>query len=250
MVFAFRYTRKGSLQAAAFASRAPDQARAPIRRRSNRISAKMLIMADPRYHQFRGRRPSGFSPGCRMGDDLFRRRRVPLCRPDALHAGETQEGTASWDCWSTANGRTAGTTPRRSGGKFVRTRGAVARLGHGRRQAGRRPHARLQGRAGPLPSLCLAGLSVGASHADLPQAEEARGRHLGLGRAPFHGQGRLDFPGRGRRDRRHALRPRLPAPDLHQGRSRPIPAGSRCRCCGTSRNRRSSPTNPPRSSAC
>ena len=46
------------------------------------------------------------------------------------------------------------------------------------------------------------------------------GRHLRLHRAPFHGQGRLDVPRRGRRDRRHALRPRFPAPDLHQGRSR------------------------------
>ena len=46
------------------------------------------------------------------------------------------------------------------------------------------------------------------------------GHHLGLDRAPLHGQGRLDVPRRRRRDGRHALRPRFPAPDLHQGRSR------------------------------
>ena len=49
---------------------------------------------------------------------------------------------------------------------------------------GRAARGRLQGRAGPLPSLRVARLPLGAPHADLPQAEEARGRHLGLRRAP------------------------------------------------------------------
>ena len=48
-----------------------------------------------------------------------------------------------------------------NGGKFVRGAIAMARLGHARRRAGRRPGARLQGRTRPLPSLCLARLSRG-----------------------------------------------------------------------------------------
>ena len=50
--------------------------------------------------------------------------------------------------------------------------------------------------------------------------------------------------------RRHALRPRFPAPDLHQGRSRLFRPGHRAGAVGQARSRRSSPTNPPRSSAC
>ena len=107
-----------------------------------------------------------------------------------------------------------------SGGRFVRSqsqwRDWITRDG----APAPRPHARLQGGARPLSPLCLAGLPLGAPHADLSRAEEARGHHLRLGRASFHGRERLDVPGRGRRHRRHALRPRLPAPDLHQGRSR------------------------------
>ena len=69
---------------------------------------------------------------------------------------------------------------------------AVPQLGHAGRRAGPTGAARLQGRARPLPPLCLARLPVGAPHADLSRAEEARGHHLGLGRASFHGRERLD----------------------------------------------------------
>ena len=50
---------------------------------------------------------------------------------------------------------------------------------------------RVQGRARPLPPLCLARLPLGAPHADLPQAEEAHRRDQRLGRRAAHARRRL-----------------------------------------------------------
>ena len=65
---------------------------------------------------------------------------------------------------------------------------------------------RLPGRARPLSSLCLARLPVGAPHHHLPQAQEARERHLDVGHVLAHGQGRLDLRPSRRLDRRHRQR--------------------------------------------
>ena len=134
-------------------------------------------------------------------------------------------------------------TPRTVGGKFVRGAVAVARLGHARRRAGRRPDPRLQGRTRPLSSLCVAGLPVGASHADLSRAEEAR-RTSSRSRSSITSWARTagrSWP----RTARPATRSTASTSCTRStpGPIPPIRAGSRCRCCGTSKSRRSSPTN-------
>ncbi len=62
-------------------------------------------------------------------------------------------------------------------------------------------------------------LPVGASHADLPQAEEARQRHFGFRRIARHGQHRLDLRQGGRLDRRSSLWHGKARRHLSQGRS-------------------------------
>jgi hypothetical protein len=101
----------------------------------------------------------------------------------------------------------------------------------------------------PLPSLRLARLPLGAPHADLPQAE-GPGRS-GLRLVVSHFMARTAGPSTPK-PARPATSPRrgLPARGLSEGRSRTTPAGSPCRFCGTKSARPSSPTNPPRSSAC
>ena len=112
----------------------------------------------------------------------------------------------------------------------------VARLGHRRRQAGGRPQARLQGRARPLSSLCLARLPWAHRTLIFRKLKKLEDCHLGLDRPPFHGQGRLDVSRRGRR----APATRSTASiSCTRSTPRPIPpirAASPCRCCGTSRN--------------
>ena len=99
---------------------------------------------------------------------------------------------------------------------------------------------RLRGRARPLSPLCLVGLPVGASHADLPHAQEARpaDRH----------QLRRTADGRRRLDLQRAPAGRISAAAPGSTRSTPrrgptIPAGPPCRCCGTRSATRSSRTN-------
>ena len=127
-----------------------------------------------------------------------------------------------------------------------------------RRQRLPRPHHRrrlvgLQGRARPLSPLCRARLPVGAPHADLSRAEEARWADLGRLFDPGPEEARLDL-----RATIRAIRTASPTRSTAStictrpmSRAiRPTPARSRCRRCGTRRPSASSTTSRPRSSGC
>ena len=99
----------------------------------------------------------------------------------------------------------------------------------------RRPdgRGRLQGRGRPLSSLCRPHLPLGDARPYRAQAEEARGRRLGLDR-----RARADRPGLAlrrlsRRGPRHGQRRDLPARDLHEAPTRISPAAPPCPRCGT-----------------
>ena len=79
-------------------------------------------------------------------------------------------------CWSTASGRSNGTIRETDGRRFVRKPTRFRNWITRGRQPGPDRRGRLPGRARPLSPLCFARLPVGASHADLPQAQAARGR--------------------------------------------------------------------------
>ena len=148
-------------------------------------------------------------------------------------------------------------------GKWTRRRAAAGnrhdRRVQARRQPLPRPHhrrrlVRLQGRARPLSSLRRARLPVGAPHADLPRAEEARGRDHGRLFDPGPARSRAGrsrtiprYPGL---HARHRQRLPLHARGLHRDRAATTPARSRCRPCGTRRPSGSSTTSRPRSSGC
>ncbi len=127
---------------------------------------------------------------------------------------------------------------------------ALPQLRHRRRQ--RRPdrRRRLCRRSRPLSSLRFARLPVGASHADLPRAQEARQCDLGL-QSPSRSTARPA----GNSAPRAAARPTTSTARRRSPKSicspiRIIPAASRFRCCGTRSGAPSSTTNPPKSSAC
>ena len=116
-------------------------------------------------------------------------------------------------------------------GQLVRHRGEPAASSCGRSRSGatgsrstaRRPRAaRAASRPSPAATISMSRYACPWAHRTLifRALKKLEGRHLRLGRPSFHGRGRLDLSCRGRRDGRYALRPRLPAPDLHQGRSR------------------------------
>ena len=72
--------------------------------------------------------------------------------------------------------------------------------------------------AGPLSSLRVARLPLGASHADHARAEGAGADHPGLGHALADGRAGLDVLAGRRRDPRSAVQQPLPARDLHARR--------------------------------
>ena len=78
-----------------------------------------------------------------------------------------------------------------SGGRFVRGESAfrnwVTPDGAPRTEWG----WRLQGRTGPLPSVCRALVSVGSPHGHFPQTQTAGGRHLDFVRRARDGQSRM-----------------------------------------------------------
>ena len=102
--------------------------------------------------------------------------------------------------------------------------------------AGPDRRGRLQGRGRPLPPLRLARLPLGAPHADLPQAQGARGHDRASRSSHWHmARARLGPSSDGAgRHRRPDARRATPAPDLCARPTRAIPAASPCRCSGTS----------------
>ena len=139
---------------------------------------------------------------------------------------------ARWACWSMANGGwTASFRPTRGQAiSFV----PIRRSATGSRPTARpgRPGRRLPRGGGALPSLCLARLPVGASHADLPQAQGPGGDHRRLRRQLVHGRRRLDLrAGAGRRSR-SAARREIPSRDLCRREARLYRPRQRARALG------------------
>ena len=126
----------------------------------------------------------------------------------------------------------------------------VPQLGHRRRQRRTDRRRRLSRRGRALSPLCRARLPVGPPHAHLPQAQEARGRDLGVDRRADQHRIRLGVRPRRRRHRRHRERPRQALRRLPPCRRPASPAGSPCRCCGTRSGAPSSTTSRRKSSAC
>ena len=87
--------------------------------------------------------------------------------------------------------------------------------------------------ARPLSSLCIAGLPVGAPHAHLPQAQEARRRDLGFGHRSAVRQEGLGIRHRARRDARHRQRQIDASPTSMSSATRTIAAAPACPCSGT-----------------
>ena len=106
----------------------------------------------------------------------------------------------------TAGGRHGSTRERNMAGRLVRhprlgrrlpaRHGKVPQLDHRRRIARTYRRGRLPGRGGPLSSLRLLRLPLGAPDTDLPRAEGSGAPHRRLGRASRHAGGRLDLPHR------------------------------------------------------
>ena len=142
-----------------------------------------------------------------------------ICDIVTLPDTQSRDMERPWECWSTAYGMTPGTTRRRaraiSSGSRSQFRNWVTADGE------RRPHRRrrLQGRGRALPSLCLARLPLGAPHADLPQAEEAR-RAISVSVVdPLMLRERLGVQGDDGATGDHLYGVDRALPDLRQGRS-------------------------------
>ena len=92
--------------------------------------------------------------------------------------------------------RVDGKFPADPNGPFRSPRYVVPQLDHAGRRARADRRGRVSRRAGALPSLCLARLPLGASHADLPQAQGTGRDDRPLGRQLVHGRRRLDLRAR------------------------------------------------------
>ena len=139
----------------------------------------------------------------------------------------------------------------RSPGRPIRPQAdGIPQLCHRRRQSRPDRQGRICRRARPLSSLRLARLPVGASHADLSQAEKARERDLGVGHRRAARQEGLGIRHRARRDARHRQRQVDACGRSMCSPIRTTAAAPACRCCGTRNSAPSSTTNRPKSSAC
>ncbi len=115
-------------------------------------------------------------------------------------------------------GRRAKADAAKAAGASSARHSCVPQLGDAGRTARPDRQRRLLGCGQPLSSVCVAGLPLGASHADHARAEGAGADHSGIGHALADGRAGLELhAGRGR-DPRSAVQQPLPARDLHPRR--------------------------------